>query len=102
MAESTYQNYRSVLPETTEDTRSVHFVSFPEPKSEYFNDEIERAVGRMQTVIELGRAIREQKNLSLKTPLKKLVIINPDPQYHADILSLEAYIKEVLFIDHRK
>jgi isoleucyl-tRNA synthetase len=40
----------------------------PEVKKEYFNADIERAVGSMQTVIELGRFIREQKTISLKVP----------------------------------
>jgi isoleucyl-tRNA synthetase len=46
--------------------RSVHFLSFPEVKEEYFDEEIERQVKRMQTVIELTRNIREKNNLSLK------------------------------------
>jgi isoleucyl-tRNA synthetase len=89
-----YQNLRTLLPPSEEDTRSVHFLLFPETKKEYFNDQIERSVGRMQTVIELGRFIREQKTISLKTPIRQMVIINPDPQYHDDIKSLESYILE--------
>ena len=65
------------------------------------NADIERAVSRMQTVIELGRVIREQNNISLKTPCKNLVIISPDEQFHADIISLEDYIKEVKNFNNR-
>lgn len=96
MAETTYQNLRKFVAPTTEDTRSVHFVEFPEVKKEYFNSDVERSVGRMQSVIELGRFIRDQKNISLKTPCRELVIINPDPQFHQDIKSLESYIQEEL------
>ena len=96
MAESTYQNYRKVLPPTREDSRSIHFLLFPEEKKEYLNSEIERAVSRMQTVIELGRVIREQNNISLKTPCRNLIIISPDAEFHADVRSLEEYIKEEL------
>ncbi|KAI8896317.1 tRNA synthetases class I-domain-containing protein [Globomyces pollinis-pini] len=94
MAETMYQNLQKCVPQTAEDTRSVHFMMYPEPKKEYFNVEIERAVSRMQSVIELGRTIRDQKTLSLKTPCRELIIINPDPQYLADIKSLESYIQE--------
>jgi isoleucyl-tRNA synthetase len=94
MSETMYQNLKTVLPETKEDTRSVHFLLFPETKKEYFNADIERSVSRMQTVIELGRFIREQKTISLKTPVRQMIIINPDPQFHADIKSLESYVLE--------
>lgn len=93
-----YQNLRPMLPESKEDTRSVHFLPFPEVKSQYFDSDIERAVARMQNVIELGRVIRDKKNLPLKTPLRELLVINPDDQYHADISSLESYIVEELNI----
>jgi isoleucyl-tRNA synthetase len=96
MAETTYQNLVKFLPPSKEDVRSVHFVSSPEVKREYFNEEVERSVGRMQAVIELGRFIRDQKTISLKTPCRKLIIINPDQQYHQDIKSLESYIQEEL------
>ena len=48
------------------DTRSVHFLLFPEVKEEYFDQVVERQVKRMQTVIELTRNIRERLNLSFK------------------------------------
>jgi isoleucyl-tRNA synthetase len=99
MAETMYQNLRTCIPENpNEDTRSVHFLMIPTVKSHYFNPDIERAVGRMQSVIELGRYIREKKGVPLKTPLRELVVINPDPQFQADVRSLESYIKEELNI----
>ncbi|CAG8520180.1 6354_t:CDS:10 [Ambispora gerdemannii] len=85
-------------PEVDQDLRSVHFLSFPEVRKEYFDTEIERRVSRMQTVIELGRFIREKKNIGLKTPLKELVVLHSDSQYHSDVLSLKSYIVEELNI----
>lgn len=63
-----YQTLRKYIPEdpAAGDTRSVHFLLFPEVKEEYFDETIERQVQRMQTVIELTRNIREKNNLSLK------------------------------------
>ena len=46
----------------------------------------------MQKVIELGRVSRERRSLGLKTPLKSMVVIHPDPQYLEDVRSLEKYI----------
>lgn len=98
LVENMYQNLKAFAPKSAHvvDDRSVHFLEFPTVREEYFDPEIERAVGRMQSVIDLGRTIRERKNLSLKTPLKELVIIHSDPQYQADVRALEAYITEEL------
>ncbi|ORX61636.1 isoleucyl-tRNA synthetase [Hesseltinella vesiculosa] len=98
LTENMYQTLKKFLPEdaSVKDDRSIHFLDFPTVREEYFDPEIERAVGRMQAVIELGRTIRERKTISLKTPLKQLVVIHSDPQYHADVQSLESYILEEL------
>ena len=63
-----YQTLRHFVPEDPKagDVRSIHFLSFPEVKEEYFDEDIERQVKRMQSVIELTRNIRERHNLSLK------------------------------------
>lgn len=68
MTENLYQTLREYMPKDplVPDARSVHFLSFPEVKEEYFNAEIERQVQRMKAVIELTRNIRERHNLSLK------------------------------------
>ncbi|CUM65627.1 uncharacterized protein PRCAT00003275001 [Priceomyces carsonii] len=79
-----------------QDVRSVHFMSYPVAKEELFDRAIEIAVSRMQKVIELGRNIREKKNISLKTPLKELVVLHSDPGYLRDIASLKDYIADEL------
>lgn len=80
------------------DSRSVHFLRFPEVREELFDEVIERQVGRMQRVIELARISRERRSLGLKTPLKTLVVIHNDKEYLDDIKSLEGYILEELNI----
>ena len=79
-----------------DDPRSVHFCSFPEVRDELFDEGIERRVGRMQRVIELGRVSRERKTVGLKQPLKTLAIIHPDQTYLDDVKSLENEICEEL------
>ncbi|CAG8524758.1 10793_t:CDS:10, partial [Scutellospora calospora] len=100
LTEHIYQNLKKYLPpsDSNEDTRSVHFLSFPEVRNEYFDSEIERRMSRMQAVIDLGRVIREKKNIGLKTPLKELVVIHSNSQYLSDVMSLENYIVEELNI----
>ncbi|KIY49090.1 hypothetical protein FISHEDRAFT_65541 [Fistulina hepatica ATCC 64428] len=97
LTENIYQSLRKFIPEDpTTDTRSVHFLLFPEIKVEYFDEDIERQVKRMQSVIELTRYMREKNNLSLKTPLKELLVFHPDEQYLQDIRPLQRYIESEL------
>lgn len=77
------------------DTRSVHFLSFPEVREDLLNAEIERRVARMQKVIELARTARERCRIGLKTPLQTLVVLG-DPSYLEDIGSLEVYVRDEL------
>ncbi|AGO14187.1 AaceriAER394Wp [[Ashbya] aceris (nom. inval.)] len=101
LSETIYLRLRKYIPKDIlghfgENHDSVHFLSYPVAKEHLFDDAIERAVGRMQTVIELGRNIREKKTISLKTPLKTLVILHSDQQYLDDIEALKKYIFEEL------
>ena len=63
-----YQSLRPLLPPAPEgvDDRSIHFMLLPEPDAAYANADMERAVRRMQAVIEMGRYVRETKAISLK------------------------------------
>lgn len=72
-----YQNLQKYIPSSnSNDVRSVHFLSFPEVREEYFDLEIERIVSRMQAVIELGRYIREKKNIGLKVQNLFILLIH--------------------------
>lgn len=65
---------------------------FPEPRKEWLNPDIERAVSRMQAVIELGRVARERRTKPFKTPLSEIIVYQQDKQYVDDLKSLESYI----------
>jgi isoleucyl-tRNA synthetase len=89
--------YLRILPHIPEshrakDPRSVHFLEFPKVREELFDEVIERRVGRMQSVIELGRVCRERRAIGLKTPLKTLVVIHRDPVYLDDVKGLQSEI----------
>ncbi|KAL8925350.1 MAG: hypothetical protein Q9172_002281 [Xanthocarpia lactea] len=98
ITDNIYQRLLPYIPDhlQAEDPRSVHFLPFPEVREELFDEEVERRVGRMQRVIELGRISRERRTIGLKQPLKSLIVINPNAEYLADVHSLESYIIEEL------
>ncbi|QLL31708.1 hypothetical protein HG536_0B05730 [Torulaspora globosa] len=101
LSDSIYLRMKEFIPEEVlamfgKDARSVHFLSYPEVRRELFDEAIEKSVARMQSVIDLGRNIREKKTISLKTPLKSLVILHSDKNYLKDIEDLKDYIVEEL------
>ncbi len=53
-------------------------------------------VQRMQTTIELGRKIRDNKNVSIKNPLSKVTIVQSDKQAIEDLNRMSQYIKDEL------
>ncbi|KAF8530134.1 isoleucine-tRNA ligase [Hysterangium stoloniferum] len=99
LTESLYQGLRAFIPtdpESKEDTRSIHFLRFPEVKAEYFDEEIERKVKRMQIIIELTRNLRDKHTLPFKTPLRELLIFHPNESYLEDVRPLQRYLQAEL------
>ena len=81
------------------DTRSVHFLRFPETHQELFDEVVERRFARMRTIIELCRISREKEPaVGLKQPLMTLTVLHPDQEYLDDVGSLADYIKDELSI----
>lgn len=72
LSETLYQQLRVSLKETdsNDDTRSVHFLMLPQARKEYTNESIERGIATMQRVIDMGRYLRESKQIGLKVRQK--------------------------------
>lgn len=95
LTEIMYQNLRHFLnAESVMD--SIHYVMLPEPRSVLIKEDIEKAVALMQTVIDLGRVIRDRKTIPVKYPLPEVVVIHQDEKSLHQIVSLERYILEEL------
>jgi isoleucyl-tRNA synthetase len=75
---------------------SIHFLNIPQYEDKLLNERIEKMVERMQSAIEIGRKIRDQKNKSIKTPLSKVTIVHSDKQAGEDLTTLSSYIKDEL------
>ncbi|KAK0064167.1 isoleucine--tRNA ligase cytoplasmic [Biomphalaria pfeifferi] len=102
LTETIYQGLKETLDLSDEqDSRSVHFLLLPQPREFMIHKKIENAVSRMQSVVELGRIIRDRKTLPVKAsrfeyPLKEVVAIVKDKETMEDLASLERYILEEL------
>jgi len=93
--EAMFQNLRRAAPAAQPLPASVHFCDFPVADAGAFDARIEQSVSRMSTVIELARVIRERHNRSVKTPLRRLVVVHPDSQFLADLSGdLSSYVTE--------
>ena len=98
LTEQMYQVLKGLVNQSSKDTDSVHYLMIPEPRKDLIDENIERAVSRMQAVIELGRVLRDRKTMPLKYPLPELVVIHKDQQYLKDVESLQSYVLDELNI----
>ncbi|XP_061583415.1 isoleucine--tRNA ligase, cytoplasmic [Cololabis saira] len=99
ITEMMYQNLHHLIdPASLEekDTSSIHYLMLPQVRENLIDKRIESAVSQMQSVIELGRVIRDRKTLPVKYPLKEVVVIHQDREALQDIQSLQKYILEEL------
>uniref|UniRef100_A0A8D0L2W1 Isoleucine--tRNA ligase, cytoplasmic n=1 Tax=Sphenodon punctatus TaxID=8508 RepID=A0A8D0L2W1_SPHPU len=99
ITELMYQNLKTLIDPASvqeKNTDSIHYLMLPQVRENLIDKKIESAVSWMQSVIELGRVIRDRKNIPVKYPLKEVVVILQDPEALEDIWSLEKYILEEL------
>ncbi|KJR88002.1 uncharacterized protein SPSK_07338 [Sporothrix schenckii 1099-18] len=87
--------YISDFDEGRENTASVHFLPFPAVQEALLDTVVERQMSAMQRVIRLARTARERLGISLKSPLRSLVVIG-DAQFLADVDRLRSYVAEEL------
>lgn len=87
-----YQTLKNVVEwskKEEETNKSVHYLMIPQPINDLINEDIERSVSRMQSVVELGRVLRDRKTMPVKYPLPELVLIHKDQECLDDVKSLE-------------
>ena len=94
ITEMMYQNMKLSLEKNMfkGNSESIHFLMLPKYKPEMVDEDIERRVAVMQSVIEAGRVLRDRNTLPIKYPLKEVVVVDSDDTLLADATSLESYI----------
>ena len=61
---------------------SVHFLRLPSYDASRLNRHAVEAMQTLQSIVELGRNAREKRNISLKTPVKNVVVVLRNPALH--------------------
>ncbi|XP_050314029.1 isoleucine--tRNA ligase, cytoplasmic [Anthonomus grandis grandis] len=90
ISENMYQYMKTIARNAK--TESVHMAMYPSADRSLIDVNIERAVARMQSIIELGRVIRDRKTIPIKYPLPEVIVVHQDPKHIEDVLSLKDYI----------
>lgn len=73
---------------------SIHYTLLPESKKHLIKQNIETKIERMQSIIIMSRSMRENRKMSVKTPLKELRILHSDKSFLDDLQCVIPFIKE--------
>lgn len=85
------------LPEDADGVaQSVHFLMLPDFDASRIDEDVERRMKNLQDVIEMGRVVRERRAISLKNPVKKVIVVSADPAALAGLELLKTYIHDEL------
>ena len=67
LTEMMYQQLRKKAPQFAgAESNSVHYLMLPVARADLIHEDIERAVGRMQAVVDLGRVLRDRKTMPVR------------------------------------
>lgn len=98
LTEMMYQNMRNGLADADTHLKqeSIHFLQLPDADESQIDQAVEEKISRMQSAILNGRLIRDRKNISLKTPLSKVIVVDNDATALKDFEETRHYILEEL------
>ena len=74
---------------------SVHYLNLPSYNSSLLNEDAVTAMETLQTIVELGRNIREKRLINLKTPVKNIVVVLRNPS-EATIQAIGGPLKQYI------
>ena len=106
-AEFLYQKLRRLHPDVNKknapegvgSAESVHFLMLPKPDPNadtLLNARVALEMGALQTVVELGRKVRELKDISLKKPVVDIVIVVSNEIQRNGLKKLEKYLMRLV------
>ncbi|XP_011199577.2 isoleucine--tRNA ligase, cytoplasmic [Bactrocera dorsalis] len=83
-----FQEKAAKNPEAT----SVHHQMLPQANLKLVRLDIEKSMSLMQTIIELGRVMRDRRTTPLKCPLSEIMVIHRDSEILASVERLSDFI----------
>ncbi|CCW63307.1 unnamed protein product [Phytomonas sp. EM1] len=93
ISEILFQRIKVLLPEQYQ-VDSIHYLSIPEDDDSVMDADLERAMSRMSTVVDLVRVLRDRMVIPIKRPVRQVIIVHPEQTYLDDVAKVAVYIKE--------
>ena len=97
LTELMYQNLKNLYIDKASN-ESVHYLMLPDVQEFLIDEKVEQCVGHMQTIVDVGRVIRDRRTLPLKYPLPEAIVICKEQAVLDKVKVLENYILEELNI----
>ncbi|MBI3296204.1 MAG: isoleucine--tRNA ligase [Deltaproteobacteria bacterium] len=97
ITEAIYQNLGN------DEKESVHLCSFPRVNHHWINADLEHEMELVDTVVNLGRNLRNTHKLKTRQPLKEFMVITREPkdrsviEKHQELIANELNVKKVSF-----
>ena len=96
LTEEIYQNLvRGVNPDAPE---SVHLCAYPEPDEDLIDEQLTKDMATVIKLVSLGRAARKNKQIKVRQPLSKMLIVLREPGERLSVERLSDQIMEELNI----
>ncbi|CAI5744746.1 unnamed protein product [Peronospora destructor] len=75
---------------------SVHYLMLPDFDASRVDEEVEELMQNLQSVVEMGRVVRERRAISLKNPVKKVIVVSSNQKVLDGLRRLETYLHDEL------
>jgi len=75
---------------------SVHHTDYPEADVDAIDEELERAMATVRTVVALGRGLRKRHDLRVRQPLSSVTVVTRSPEEQAAVTNHSVLISEEL------
>ncbi len=79
-----------------EKSESIHLMRWPKVEKKYLDKNLERKMQIVREIVEAANAIRAERGLRLRWPVKRLVVSGWDPKEFEDVIKKMANVKEVV------
>lgn len=97
LTELMYQNLKHLYIDKASN-ESVHYLMLPDVQEFLIDEDVERCVSYMQTIVNVGRVARDRRTMPLKYPLPEAIVICKEQAILDQVRTLEKYILEELNI----
>lgn len=91
LTEQIFTNLKSLYSDRAAE-QSIHMSMLPNVREDLIDQQVEQRVGYMQTIVDIGRIVRDRRTLPLKYPLPEIIVICKDQTVLDDVAVLEEYI----------